>query len=997
MRFRVLGPVEAFHADERLSIRAGRERSLLALLLFKHDEPVPVERIIDLLWDDPPDSARAQIQNIISRLRRIAPLASAIETTSSGYRLLLGEHELDLEELRRHVRTGNDLLREGRCERAAETFTAALAHWRGSPLADCVEPMAGLIRPTLVEELLGAVEAKLDAQLASGEHEAVLPEVGRLLIEHPFRENLYRLQMMSLAAAGRRIDALETYRTARRVLREHLDVEPGAMLRQLHEELRTGDATPTPGREAAPRVPRQLPPEVDVLVGRDKVEVAARDALAGEDTSAIRVVAFTGQGGIGKSAVAVKVAHALADTFPDGQLYANLHGSQSRPVDPHELTGRFLRDFGVPGADVPADPDERIAAYRSLVATRRVLLLLDDAADAAQVRQLLPGTSQCAVIVTARHQLGALSGATVFRLSTMAPSEAVELLGRVIGPDRVARDPAAAEALAELCGHLPLALRIAGARLADRRDRTLGDFCDRLAGVRARLDELAVGDLDVRATIAMSYRLLPEDARCALRRLALLDARSMPAWVLAALTGGPQAHGEVMLDQLIERNLIEVAGTDGAGQWRYRMHDLVHEFCRERAHDEDTEDDRVDATVQALRGWLTLAVVGSENLRHGGSLEPVSDVVEVAEQALEAARAEPFAWYAAERANLVAGVHIAAGLGLTALASDLALRVIGYLHLRDYEADREAITRAAIDSWQHTGKADRRLFLLYRSLFSTLLEQDRFVELQLVAEQAVNVAARIDDDVARAEAADGLAIAAAMAGRMPEALRIYRQCVADAERLDLPERVRRKSMWGVAWVLGQLGRAHESAATSERYLPAECVTRRDAIQLFDYAEVLVDAGRVRDAEEALCRSLLTFREIGDRNCATHVERVSAVIDFKLGDLPRARQRLLVVATELREMGDLNGVAEVCRTLADVAMAAGEPRSAIELLVDALAIWRGLDAPLQTARTLARLGLAQRAIGDPEAAAATEREWRVLLEERDLPLSCLRLPEGRMEA
>ena len=381
--FAILGPVGVRHDGTELPVGSVRERSVLALLLLDEGRPVPADRLIDELWEDPPRTARGQLHNLVSKLRG-RPYGELIVTSAAGYELRLGLHRLDLTEFRRLVAEG----KKAGAATASAVLAEALALWRGPALADVSGERATAARLALEEERLLAIEARFDAELSLHRPENVLRELGGPLTEHPYRESLYRYQMLALEAAGRRSDALSTYRGAYRRFVNDLGVEPGPLLNDLHRRLLCGETSSgAPGKV----VPRQLPPAGAPLTGRDK--------LLGEVTGELRrndrlpAMVLVGPGGVGKTALALTAAHAVADAYPDGQLYADLRGTGDDPADPHAVAGRFLRALGVVGRDVPADAEQRVGLLRSHLAGSRTLLVLDDAAGEAQVRSLLPGTA----------------------------------------------------------------------------------------------------------------------------------------------------------------------------------------------------------------------------------------------------------------------------------------------------------------------------------------------------------------------------------------------------------------------------------------------------------------------------------------------------------------------------------------------------------------------------------------------------------------------------
>ncbi|MDT0378219.1 BTAD domain-containing putative transcriptional regulator [Streptomyces sp. DSM 42041] len=1026
MRFGILGPVEIRRDGARQRLRSGRERSLLGLLLLHPGRVFTPARLVDLLWTDPPDSARAQVYNLVSRLRQHLsdPRGAMLRTADGGYLLDPGTRPVDLLEFRAASTAGRKAAAVGEAADAAEQFAAALDCWRGTALGGCTEPFAEAARRDLDEERHRALEGLADAQLDLGRYAQVLATVGPLLSDHPHREDLYRRQMLALAAMGRTADALATYRRAYRRLEEDLGVEPGVRLRELHQEVLRGAAV-VPGAGAGPEQgvrtrsspapqpparradgpepatrraealtgppPRQLPPMTGVLSGREELLAYARQALREDGT--VPVVVLSGQGGAGKTALALRTGHALHEEFPDGQLYADLRGAQPEPADPHEVAAAFLRGLGVDGQDVPAGTGERTAALRTRLAGRRLLLVLDDARDEAQVRPLLPGTPGCAVLVTSRRRLTALADAVALDVGTLDPADSRALLARLVGPERVAAEPDAAGDVAELCGHLPLALRIAGARLAARRDWTLRLFRDRLAGHRQRLDQLSTGDLDVRAGIALSYRALPPVLRAALRRLGLLAAQSVPGWVVGALAGPDFADDDLLPDQLVDRHLLRTAGTDAAGQPRFRLHDLVHDFAYERAVAEDPPAEREAAVGRVLRHWLLLASRAAGRLGHGGVLDAVATGGEtLPAEASEAVREHPADWFAAERANLADAVRLACRLRLPALATDLALQLDGYLIIRFHEAEREAALRAAIDAWGGEPAGDRRLSRLHFALCWAMFQQDRYAELGEAARRCWEVATDLGDPEVVADAAWQVGRATALQGRLADAAAYYESSARDAERLGLSDRAQVYARTGLANALADLGDAGAATGHYRRALHRhEAADRTRVVVLLRFAEALADRGETAGALESLTEAARIVSGIGDEVGAAHVERVRGQVDLAARDWARARERLEAALATLRRNRERSGTALVLRSLADAAIGTGEASAARDRLREASAVFGRMAAPVEVARTEARLAVTLRLAGDVAAAEDHAGAYRRVLHGLGLPPACLRLP------
>jgi len=996
VEFRILGPIEVYRDGVPVGVRTGRTRSLLALLLARAPHPVTVDAAIELLWTDRPSSAKAQVHNMISGLRRATAEDGGQLVISRGasYRVELAGHTLDLAEFRRAAAAGRRALTRGEGELATMLLAEALGWWRGPALADAVEPLAGAVRHGLDAEWLAATELRLDAELAVGRYQAALDGVRALLAEHAYREDLYCRQMLALCGLGRRTEALAAYRQAYRRLVDDLGIEPGRELRDLHRQVLDGSAPlprhPGPGAAAiaAVPVPAQLPPAVERLHGRDELLAGIRAALAGRGVVAPAVVVLTGPGGIGKSALAVHAAHLLAAEFAGGQLYADLRGSHEVPAGPHDVAGRFLRALGVPGEQVPADADERIGQLRSVLAGRRVLVVLDDARDEAQVRPLLPGAAGCAVVITSRRRLDALAGAVTRVVPTLSPDAARRLLADAARPAGPLPGDGTGAEIARLCGYLPLAIRIAGARLAARPDWTLAQLHRRLAGQRTRLDELAIGDLDVRASIALSYRSLPGAQRLMLRRLGLLDAGDVPSWVPAALAGDAP---DAVLDGLVSCHLVQLAGADQAGQARFRLHDLVHEFARERAIEEDTPAARRDAVVRVLRGWLALTAEAGQRLElDRPPSAPARDGAHRA--ALPVARGRAYDWFEAERGNLLAAVHQAIALDDAGLASDLTVQTGGFLQVRNYLADREAIAEAAIACLERHGAPGQRLLRHLDALFTAYGQHDLIDRMEEIADRKMRLAVELGDQAAEAVALQQRASVAYRRGRLTEASQLDRLSLGRVIRLGLPARQLAEARHSLAVGLAELGDPAAAAPLFREALDSgELGGRARAILLADYAEALVECGRLAEAATALDEAAEIVARIGDEVGAGRVRVFLADLAVAERDWPAARSHLDAALVTLTTHDDTNGRIFALRRLTDIALGEGHAPRAAHLAQQAMRLARRVGAQVETVRALARLAIAADLHTDHAAAHRYRREYHRILTDLELPDTCLRLP------
>ncbi|WP_035846928.1 AfsR/SARP family transcriptional regulator [Kitasatospora azatica] len=635
LRFQVLGPVQAWRDEQPLALGSPQQQAILTALLLHRGRPVTTQELVDGLWGDrPPPQAVAALRTYVSRLRSViepgrevrAP-AELLISVRDGYALRIPDEALDLSVFDSLLAEAAQARQNASPEKTHQLLTSAIALWSGQPLAGIPGPYAEAQRQGLVEHHVAAREERSATALEIGMHAEIVSELSHLTAEHPLRERLRELLMLALYRSGRQAEALSVYSATRKLLIEELGVEPGASLAAMHSRILSADptlmnSTTEPGIPVSesgpvpvPTPPAQLPADVSDFSGRAALVTDLREVLGRASGQAVVVTSLAGIGGVGKTTLAVHVAHSVRAEFPDGQLYVDLRGVSPTPADPAVVLGDFLFALGV--TEAPEPFDQRVALYRSVLADRRMLIMLDNAHDAQQIAPLIPGVAGCAVLATSRSRLAGIPGAHLFDVEELTPAEALELFGAIAGRHRVEAEPEAALAVVTSCGFLPLAVRIAAARLASRPRWTVADLARRLADQRRRLDELQLGNLAVETTLGLGYgQLRPTEAR-AFRLLALVDCPDLPLSAVAALLGTSEDEAEEVAEALVEANMLECF-TPG----RYRYHDLLRLFAQKQR---EKVADLADTQAALLR---LLALLVSTVRNAAQILEPDDQLIE---------------------------------------------------------------------------------------------------------------------------------------------------------------------------------------------------------------------------------------------------------------------------------------------------------------------------------------------------------------------------------
>ncbi|QPP05839.1 AAA family ATPase [Streptomyces bathyalis] len=971
--FRVLGPLDIRARGRQLQITAPRLQAVLGALLLRADEVVPAQHLMDSVWEDnlPADPAN-QIAVCVSMLRRKLERAGAgrdlLLTHPPGYRFVADGVRLDTFTVRQLRDEAREHLAAGDSEAALSRLKSALSLWRGPVLSGVTRRAWQPEVRRWEEEQVAVRESVSDLQLELGLHEELIAELSVFVQQQPLLERPRGQLMLALARSGRQADALQLYRDTSSLLREELAVTPGEELRRLHEQILRGTA-PVPQPEAdpesavaepAPAVPLlasvvapgpqqngpcQLPGDLAEFVGREEELAALRKSLV-PGTGSVPVAAIVGPGGTGKTALAVHAAHQLRPVFSDGQLYVNLRGMDEHPVTPEEALARFLRELGLPGSAIPQTLDERSEQLRSLLADRRMLIVLDNARDVRQVRPLLPGTGSCGVLLTSRARITTAPTTCVLELEVFEQHQALALLDRLVGRKRLSAEPHVAAELTEYCGRLPLAVRIVGTKLASKPHWTLEKAASRLANERRRLDELAHESLEMRTSLELSHQGLSSAARKLFRRLALLTTPDFSEWICAPLLDMPLAEGEDLLEELLDARLVDVTSPAGAGQPRYRMHDLVRLYALERVHETEPKAERTAVLTRAAATALALADLahrtvcgGDFTVLHSLARQPPAPA-----DVLERMASDPLRWYESDRATITALCQQAAAEGQDEIAWDLAATSRCLFSVRFHFDDWQVTHESALSAVRRQGnnRGAAAMLLGLGDLYLTRRHYERAVPL---LEESRRLFREVDDRYGHALALRKAACADRITGRFDRALARWRE--------SLPVLRSVEDLEAQAQVLRWSG---QTLIEMERYEEAE-VFLRDA-------EKVVQGFRGRSAAQ--------------------VRFSLADLHLARGDLERAAEAYELSLEASTPIGDPSGRAYALAGLATVDVRRGRLHEADERLRQALEIARAIQDPLMEAQVLLGLGRSRRAAHDLSGAASLFREGAELCRRMGAP-------------
>ncbi|WP_158103273.1 AfsR/SARP family transcriptional regulator, partial [Crossiella equi] len=869
-------------------VRAGKHRALLASLLLRANQVVPVEELIDRIWGEaPPARSRGTLQTYVMRLRHAlgdepGP-GQLVHTRPEGYLIRLRPAQLDLFAFRELLARGRAHAEAGAAAAEADCLRRALALWRGPALSDV--PSEALLRdeaPRLAEERLQALERRLEVDLALGRHAELVGELRGLTAEHPLRERFWHQLMLALYRCDRQAEALQAFQRLGDTLAEELGIDPGEPVRRLHRAILANDpvlaAPPVAERvrcdEAPVRGLPRLPPDLPDFVGREQELAQVAELLAGGPLrTAAPIVVLSGPPGRGKTALAVRAAHRLAERFPHGQLHIDLRGHAcGQPMTVEEALAHFLRALGVPQKQIPTEIEEQAALYRSLLTGRRVLVVLDNAASAEQVRPLLPAEPACGVLVTSRDDLRgltALQGARRLTPDVLGRAHARGLLAAVLGEARVAAQEQAVAELAERCGRIPLALRLAAAGLAARPELTVAGFLDGLRPVEP-LD----GDdpAPVHAAFDQAYRTLPASDAHLFRCLGLVPGPDLTALAAAALTGGTEAGAAAGLHRLAAAHLV-VEPVPG----RFQLPDLLRRYARDRGR----ADDQAAARERLFAAYLRGADTAIRLLYPDALLRVAVDEHAPAPELTSAADA--LAWLDTERPNLLAAVRHAADHGPPATAWRLIDSLRRYFHAHRHTAEWLAAGHAALRAAQEHGEVEAAA-TMHHNIGTAHANGGDYHQAVEHFERALALRAGRPATTASASTLNNLGIAHAVFGRLADAAAQLRDAVAMHREL------------------GAAGLAHST--------------------LVNLAIVLTDLGELRTAAGQLHEALAHYTDHGTRHDLANTTAVLARTCFDLGEHAEAGQHAEVALAHALAVEDRRTEAEALCTLAALHLAGG---------------------------------------------------------------------------
>ena len=971
LRVGVLGGLDLTVGGRPLAgLASAKARALLAYLAVTGTAQSR-SALAGLLWSDlPEEAARTNLRLVLTKLRRALPGHMKVTRHSVA---LAGEQPVWVDAL--------EVARLAGATSDPDALLAAVHLCRGEFLAGVEVPGAPLFDEWVVAEraacraaMLGTLDRAVQLARERGDIDVGIQVARRLVALVPLQEEAHRALMWFLIHGGQPSAALAQYERCRSVLAEELGMEPSPATLALREEILRADSFaelggPSPGATGTPAaagslpVPRELPRPPADFTGRGSelgtlLDLLAVGAPGDAGTATTRpdrpvvISAIDGMGGIGKSALAIQAANQLADHFPDGQLYVNLHGATPglAPMNPLEALGRLLRALGLDSAQIPAEVEEAAARFRSLAAQRRLLVLLDDARDAVQVRPLLPASPTCAVLITSRQALTTVEGIRAVHLDVLPHQQALELLGRIAGQDRITADPRAAAEVVRWCGRLPLAIRIAGARLAARPGWPVRVLAERLADATRRLDELAAGELAVRASFQVSLQNLQQSpdpvdraGAAAFGLLSLPDGPDLGRAAASRLLDQPESSTQILLELLVDAQLLESRQPD-----RYQFHDLVRLYARQHVSGQQHEPERLAALTRLVGFYVATAWQAQTLLRPGDRRAAPARPQERAGAPQFPDVRSALAWLEAERANLLAAIGQAAAAAPAmppALVGQLTRGLFGFFLVRGYWQDGVWANRTALKLARRLQDRSAQAHALI-DLGAIYRRLGRYHQALACSQEGLAIFRDLDDRDSQAASLTNLGAAHEWLGQHDDAIVCHQESLAIYQELG--------DRHGQAHSLSNLGIAHERLGRYDEAvacLQESLAIRRElgarhgqANALTSLGEAYRRLGQHHQAVACLEEGLTIYRELGDRHGQAHSLTNLGAVDERLGEHDEAVARLQEGLTIYRELGSPYGQAAALRHLGDTLRAVARHQQARAAWQEALEICQALQLP-----------------------------------------------------
>lgn len=1031
MEFHLLGPVELWADGRRRELGTAKERLVLAILLLSPGQLVTAETLIDHLWDTgPPAKPRTSLYSYVARLRdRLAQAGDDVELPfrSGGYVLEVDETTIDVHRFQLLRAQARAIAHSGDDEHAIELYREAAELWRGEPLADLSGEWVLRTRKSIEDQLLAATFERVDIELRNGRHSDLVGELSDLAARYPYEEQLIERLMRALYGCGRQAEALRVYRRTRARLVDEIGTEPNPRLRELHQRILQGDRSllyvPATRLDAS-GPPNTLPRDVQITGRRSDLRrllegLQHRDRSDDPAAPVANVITIDGMPGVGKTTLAIRLAHELAPHYPDAQLFLNLHAHDvgMEPMDPATALGTLLRSLGVPHGRIPQALDDRTALWRTQLARSRVLIVLDDAAGSDQVLPLLPGSPGCLTIVTSRRRLVGLDDVRSHSLDVLPPEDAAALFTNVVGPDRRMSDKDLA-AVVRRCGRLPLGISIAGSKLRQHSAWTIADLLARLEYGR-RLDELSAADRAVTAVFEMSYRGLSARQREAFRVFGLHPGPAFTIHAATALIRADQAEAERILEDLHERHLL-----NEPDRGRFSFHDLLRDYALRLAARETPEEER----HAAVRRVLDFYISGSDQADR--LLYPQRRRIEIAEThpapALPALTTKSQAqhWFTDEFDNLLSAAQYAAQRGWATHAAHFGHVLATYLESSGYWSEAAALHARAITAWSNIGDK-KGMALALADLSLVRFRSGEYDDALEHAEKTLTIYQSVGDRSGEAEILDHIGAIRWHQSRFADALASCRLAL-DIWRSLKDQRGIAKGLDHSAIYLEYLGRYREASGARQRALAiysavgdlhgrqmalnnmgdlrlrfedveaaldyyeeaaaikSEMGPQHKAILLGNMGNIYQRIDRFEDALESYRKALQIHREIGDRR-----SEVEALIGIgstfhRVGKHNEALihfERALAISRAIQERYEET---KSLRHIGMVLSSSGRHRAAMERFREALDLANDIGEMFEKAKILEGMGSTFAQLRDQIRAQEYLNQAAGLLETLGLP-------------